>query len=181
MHDFTWFCFMESPVYQFNYICHYNLKKTNNMQEPQMNFMAMLVATLIPMIMGFIYYHPAVFGKAWMYSNGFTKETIGSGPKPILYLLALFVSFFLTMFFWGWVTGAGGQDQMQVVDPKDGHSYVTFQHGVAHGLIFGITVLLPIFTTMAIFEKRKFSWAFVNWGYWTITSILMCGILSAWR
>ena len=70
---------------------------------------------------------------------------------------------------------------MQVVDPKDGHSFVTFQHGVAHGIIFSITVLIPIFTTMAIFEKRKFSWAFVNWGYWAITAILMCGILSAWR
>jgi hypothetical protein len=42
-------------------------------------------------------------------------------------------------------------------------------------------VLLPIFVTMAIFEKRSWSWAFVNWGYWALTVILMAGILSAWR
>ena len=151
------------------------------MQEPQMNFIAILISTLIPMIMGFIYYNPAVFGKAWMNANGFTKEGMGNGPKPAFYLLALVASFFLTMFFWGWVTGAGGVDQMQVVDPNDGHSFVTFKHGVVHGIIFSLTVMFPIFATMAIFEKRKFSWAFVNWGYWAITAILMCGILSAWR
>ena len=151
------------------------------MQEPQMNFMAILVATLIPMIMGFLYYNPAVFGKAWMNANGFTKEGMGKGPHPAMYLLALVVSFLLTMFLWGWVTGNGGVEQSQVVDPKDGHSFVTFKHGVVHGILFSITVLLPIFTTMAIFEKRKFSWGFINWGYWTISAILMCGILSAWR
>ena len=150
------------------------------MQEPHMNFAAILVATIIPMLIGFIYYHPAILGKVWMNANGFKMEEMKQ-PKPVLYLLALGVSFFLSMFFWAWVTGAGGEDQAQVVDPKDGHSFVTFQHGVVHGIIFGITVLLPIFTTMSIFEKRKFSWGFVNWGYWVITSILMCGILSAWR
>ncbi len=151
------------------------------MDQPQMNFAAIAVSTIIPMLMGFIYYNPALFGNAWMKANGFTKESLGNGPKPVLYLLAMGVSFLLTMFFWSWVTGAGGVDKMQVVDPVDGHSYVTFKHGVAHGIIFGITVLLPIFATMAIFEKRKFSWAFINWGYWTITAILMCGVLSAWR
>ena len=151
------------------------------MQEPQMNFMAILVAAIIPMIMGFLYYHPAVFGKAWMNANGFTKEGMGNGPKPAFYLLALVLSFFLAMWMWAWTTGVGGVEQMQVKDPVDGHSYVTFKHGLAHGLIFGLFIMLPVFGTMAIFEKRKFSWAFVNWGYWTITAILMCGILSAWR
>ena len=85
------------------------------------------------------------------------------------------------MFFWAWVTGVGGQEQGQVTDPKDGHSFVTFGHGAAHGLIFALTIALPILTTMAIFERRKFSWGIVNWGYWAVTGILMCGILSAWR
>ena len=151
------------------------------MQEPQMNFPAILVATLIPMVMGFIYYNPVLLGKAWMKANGFSLEDAGKAPKPVFYLVALAVSFLFSMFLWSNVTGSGGVDQMQVTDPKDGHSYVTFGHGVAHGIIFGITVLLPIFSTMAIFEKRKFSWAFINWGYWTLTSILMCGLLSAWR
>jgi len=147
----------------------------------QMNYLSLAIATLIPMVMGFIYYQPAVLGTVWMKANGFTRESMGKGPKPILYLLCLVMSFLLANFFWAWVTGAGGQEQSQVVDPKDGHSYVTFKHGVAHGLIFTITVLTPIFTTMAIFEKKNWKWALVNIGYWAITAILMCGVLSAWR
>jgi hypothetical protein len=149
--------------------------------EPQMNFMAIVCAALIPMIMGFLYYHPAVMGNAWMKANDLTMEKIGKGPKPVLYLLALVFSFMLAFFFWGWTTGAGGLEQMQVVDPVDGHSYVTFKHGAFHGVVFSIMVILPIFATMKIFEMRKWSWVFVNWGYWSITAILMNGLLSAWR
>lgn len=149
--------------------------------ESHMNFMAIGVSTLIPMIVGFIYYNPMTMGNVWMKANGFTKESVGKGPKPIMFLLTLVTSYFLTMFFWVWVTGNGGQETSQVTDPKDGHSYVTFQHGLAHGIIFTITVLIPIFVSMAIFEKRRWQWSLVNIGYWSVTSILMCGILSAWR
>jgi hypothetical protein len=145
-----------------------------------MNFLAIVVAAIMPMVMGFIYYHPKIMGSAWMSANGFTRETT-KPPHPAFYILALVCSFLLAFFLWAWVTGAGGVDQLQVKDPVDGHSYVTFKHGVAHGLIFTITVLFPIFTTMKIFEMRSWKWAFVNIGYWAITVILMCGILSAWR
>lgn len=149
--------------------------------EPKLNIMALISAALVPMIMGFIYYHPSLMGNTWMRANGFTKESIGKGPKPSMYLLALVVSFMLTFFMWGWTTGGGGVDSFQVKDPIDGHSYETFQHGVFHGVAFSIMVLLPIFVTMKIFEMRSWPWAFVNWGYWSITVILMNGILSAWR
>jgi hypothetical protein len=149
--------------------------------EPHINFIALICAGIMPMLMGFIYYHPKVMGNSWMKANGFTLEIIGKGPKPVLYLLALVCSFLLAFFLWGWTTGAGGVDTFQVTDPVDGHSYVTFQHGVFHGVAFTLMVLLPIFVTMKIFEMRKWSWAFVNIGYWGITIILMCGILSAWR
>jgi hypothetical protein len=149
--------------------------------QPHINFMALICAALIPMIMGFIYYQPAVMGNAWMKANGFSKEGMGSGPKPVMYVLALIMSFMLAFFMWGWVTGGGGVDTFQVTDPVDGHSYVTFQHGVFHGVAFSIMVLLPVFVTMKIFEKRSWAWAFVNLGYWSITVILMNGILSVWR
>ncbi|MFI5219829.1 MAG: DUF1761 domain-containing protein [Bacteroidia bacterium] len=149
--------------------------------EPHLNFMALICAALVPLFMGFIYYRPSVMGNAWMKANGFTKESMDTGHKPAVYLLALVASFMLAFFMWGWVTGAGGIDTFQVTDPVDGHSYVTFSHGVFHGIAFSVLVLLPVFVTMKIFEKRSWPWAFVNWGYWSITVILMNGILSAWR
>lgn len=149
--------------------------------EPNMNILSLVISTLTPMIMGFIYYHPKVMGNAWMKANGFTMESIGKGPKPALYILCLFTSFLLTTFFWAWVTGAGGADGGFQTTAPDGHSYVTFGHGVFHGFAFTLTVLLPIFSTMAIFVMRSRAWALINLGYWGITAMLMCGVLSAWR
>lgn len=143
--------------------------------DHKMNMLSVAVATLIPMIVGFIYYHPKVAGGLWMKANGFTLESIGKGPKPILYVGALVLAFFLALFCHGNVTGP---DQWTAAD---GHSYVTFGHGLLHGLGNTILVVLPILGTMAIFEKRNWQWLVVNCLYWLITLALMCGILSAWR
>jgi hypothetical protein len=148
--------------------------------QPQINFIAILCAALLPLVMGFLYYHPSLFGNKWMAANNFVKANM-TPPKPVMYLLAFFCSFLLAFFLWGWVTGGGGMEQSQVVDPIDGHSYVTFGHGVFHGVAFSLMVLLPVFITMKIFEARKWSWAWINIGYWSLTTILMCGLLSAWR
>ena len=150
------------------------------MPQPHINFLSLLIAAVIPMIMGFIYYSPALLGNTWMAANGFVKATM-KPPKPALYLLALLFSFMLAFFLWGWTTGGGGVDTFQVTDPLDGHSYVTFKHGAFHGVAFSIMVIFPILATMKIFEQRSWKWALVNWGYWSITIILMCGVLSAWR
>ncbi|MEP7322947.1 MAG: DUF1761 domain-containing protein [Saprospiraceae bacterium] len=143
--------------------------------EPQINFLAIAVATLIPMIVGFLYYHPKTVGKAWMEANGFTMEMVGNGPKPILYLACLALSFLLAMFVSYNVTGPG-QDAA-----PDGHSFVTFQHGLFHGVEIALMVVAPVLGTMGIFEKKSMKWFWVNIGYWLITLCLMAGILSAWR
>ena len=139
------------------------------------NWMAIGLAALVPMIIGFVYYHPKVLGGIWMRANGFTLESIGNGPKPVMFVVALVLSFLLS--FWLMLNTTGpGQD----VAP-DGHSYVTFGHGVAHGVLVSLTVLLPVLGTQSIFEKRGWSWVFVNLGYWLVTLSVMGGILSAWR
>ena len=145
-----------------------------------MNIFAIIAATLTPMVMGFIYYNPSLMGGAWMRANGFSKENM-KAPQPILYLLALLMSFFLSFFLWAWTTGAGGTDGGLQTTAPDGHSYVTFGHGAVHGILFSVMVLMPIFVTMKVFEQRKWAWAFVNIGYWALTATIMCGILSAWR
>lgn len=143
--------------------------------EPNPNMLSVAIAALVPMIMGFIYYHPKVMGSAWMKANGFTAESMGTGPKPVWYLVAFIFSFMLALKLCLDVTAPG-----QEVAP-DGHSYVTFQHGIAHGIFNTILIILPILGTLCIFERRTWSWVFVNVGYWGITLMIMQGILSAWR
>jgi hypothetical protein len=148
--------------------------------ETHFNMLSFIIAGLTPTVVGFLYYHPKLMGSSWMKANGFTPESMGQAPKPIYYIVSLVASFLFAFFLWGWTTGAGGADHFQVADVS-GKSHVTFAHGAFHGTALSLLVFLPLFVTMAIFEKRTWSWAFINLGYWAICSILMCGVLSAWR
>lgn len=145
------------------------------MEDMHVNWMAVIVSAIVPMVMGFIYYHPKVLGGAWMRANGITMETAGQPPKPAMYLVALVLSFMLSVWMMLNTTGPGQQTA------EDGHSYITFGHGIAHGVLVSLTVLLPVLGTLSIFEKRGWSWVFVNLGYWLVTLSVMGGILSAWR
>ena len=54
------------------------------------------VAALVPMVMGFIWYNPKVFGTAWMQASGLTQETAMKGfNMPLVMGISLFVSFLL--------------------------------------------------------------------------------------
>ena len=146
--------------------------------DAQLNWYAMLVATLMPMLIGFIYYHPKVLGGVWMRANGFTLESVGDGPKPIMFLVCLVLSFLLT--FWC---------RMQFADPHqtsidfDGNpkDWVTFQHGIVHGVFYGLLFVIPVLGTQSIFEKRPLSWVLVNAGYWILTLSAICAIVCGWR
>ncbi len=142
------------------------------------NWLAIGVATLIPMVVGFVYYHPKVLGGIWMRANGFTLESVGNGPKPIMYLVCLGMSFLLA--FWCCVQFLDPHQTNIDFDgnPKD---WKTFRHGVVHGISYGLFFVFPVLGTLSIFEKKPFSWVLVNTGYWLITLCVMCGIVSAWR
>lgn len=146
--------------------------------EMQFNWLAIIVAGLMPMVIGFIYYHPKVLGGVWMRANGFTEESMGQGPKPILYLVATVLSLMLAV----WCRLQFFDVHQTSMDFEGNpHDYVTFGHGLAHGLIYGLMVILPVFGTNAIFERRSLSYVLVNVGYWTITLMAVCAIVCGWR
>jgi hypothetical protein len=39
---------------------------------------------------------------------------------------------------------------------KYGNNFRTFKHGTLHGTMIGVFLILPIFVTNALFEKKKF-------------------------
>ena len=43
------------------------------------NFIAVLIAAVVPMVMGFIWYNPKVFGTIWMKETVLTQEEIQKG------------------------------------------------------------------------------------------------------
>jgi len=139
------------------------------------NWAAFAVAVVAQMLVGYIWFHPAVMGKMWAKVNGLDinnmKPTNAGMTYGLTILLTVIFTFWLTMN----VTGPG-QDTA-----PDGHSYHTFQHGLAHAALLSIMIMLPVFGTPALFEKRGIGWVIVHVGYWFFRMAVAAGILSVWR
>ena len=52
------------------------------------NFPIVLLAALVPMIIGFIWYNPKVFVKAWMEASGMTDEKVKGGNMALIFGLS---------------------------------------------------------------------------------------------
>ncbi len=135
---------------------------------PSPNWIAVIIAALIPMIVGFIFYHKAVFGKAWMNSLGFKEEDLKGGNMAVIMGVSLLMSFMMSMFMLMNVDGPGQEGQ-----------YDTFKHGVVHGIIVAIMIAVPVLVTNGLFERKNFKNLAINALYWIITFALMGGVLDA--
>lgn len=59
------------------------------------NFIAILVAALVPIVMRFIWYNPIIFGNAWMREAEKTEEKKKSANMPAILILSFFFNLFL--------------------------------------------------------------------------------------
>lgn len=158
------------------------------------NFVIILLAALVPTIVGFIWYHPKVLGTVWMNATGLTEEKLKAGNMIVIFVVSLILSVFLAFSIqfmvihqWGVFstlatpenTGPTSELGMVYTDfmAKYGTNFRTFKHGVFHGVLAGITVVLPILGTNALFERKGFKYIAVNVGYWMITMGIMGGII----
>ena len=73
----------------------------------ELNIWAIIVASVLNMVIGFIWYSMALFGKPWMAALGFKVEDLN--PKPyiyiVAYLLGLLIAFLLALFLQGTDSG----------------------------------------------------------------------------
>lgn len=156
------------------------------------------MAALVPTLIGFIWYHPKVFGTAWMASAGLTQETAMKGfNMPLVMGLSLVFSFMLAFsmapivihqfgFFSMMMDPDGIKQLMDPSAPMYGHaralfdssrdSFHTFRHGAFHGTILGIFTILPVIATSAMFERKGFKYIMINASYW-ITCLAIMGAI----
>ncbi|QMU63294.1 MAG: DUF1761 family protein [Flavobacteriaceae bacterium] len=162
------------------------------------NYLILALAALVPLVMGFIWYGPMLFQKAWMKQMGFTEESLKGGNMAFIFILSYVFSFMLAMLLqlsvihqtgvFSTLTGEPGfmdktgevytyfQDFMATY----GDRFRTFKHGALHGALTGIFLILPVLATQAMFERKTAKYVLINVGYWTITLAIMGGILCQW-
>jgi len=161
----------------------------------EFNFLITAVAAIIPMILGFIWYNPKVFGRTWMNACGFTEEDLKGGNMALIFILAYVFSFFLAFIlntfvihqfgFFSSIMGESGWNEAgsdtykyaEEYMAKFGTSHRTFGHGALHGTMIGLMVVLPVLGTNALFERKGFKYIIVNVGYWIVCLALMGGVI----
>jgi len=134
----------------------------------KINWVSMILATLTPMVIGFIYYQKGLFGKAWAQTISMPKAQRTKFHPIVGFSISFIVCFLLSYFLLNFCNGAG---QEGVFD--------TFQHGAIHGVVLSVFVIIPISITGVLYNERSWSNMLINAGYWLISLPLMGGILDA--
>lgn len=161
----------------------------------EFNFLTTAVAALMPLVMGFIWYGPMLFQKAWMKEMGFTEESLKGGKMALIFGLSYVLSFLMAFVLQTLVIHQFGAQSVLMGEPgfaegtgeaftyfQDfmvtyGDRFRTFGHGALHGTMIGLLIGLPIMGTNAMFERKSLKYVLINAGYWTVTLALMGGIL----
>jgi len=155
------------------------------------NWIAILLAALSTLIIGFIWYNPKVFGNAWLKEIGMKQEEMKDANMfkmlagTFIYaLLIAFIIQFLVIHQLG-AYGMIGADPT-VAKPSFaafmadyGTAFRTFKQGALHGFMSGLFLALPLIGTGAMYEKRSFKYVLIAGGYWVICFTIMGGIICA--
>lgn len=160
-----------------------------------MNALVIFGAALVPLVIGFIWYHPKVFGTAWMKASGIDPNT-GAKPNMLVvfalsYLFSLMLAFFMPtmvihqMHFSSLmaneadvnVEGSAAFNTMKDFMTTYGDRFRTFKHGALHGAIAAIFFVLPVIGINGLFERRSGKYIFIHVGYFFVTLALVGGIV----
>ena len=160
----------------------------------EINFIALLLAAIVTLVVGFIWYNPKVFGTIWMKENNLTIEQLRTGNMLKIFGFTYIFSVMITMTLMsltihqsgavGMVGGppliASAKPSFQAFMADYGMVYRTFKHGALHGFISGLFFALPVIGINGLFERKSWKYIFVHAGYWIVTLTLMGGIICAY-
>jgi len=145
---------------------------------PELNYIAIIVAALVPNILGAIYYGP-LLGEKWLSSLNYTSEDLKGRNEPLIYGSALLLSFIVS-FFLKFLIESLHKDVGQTGDLVFA-SFHTFPHGALHGAGLAIGLVIPIIICLGLFQKTKSSNIVINCIFWLLCFSIMGGILDAWN
>jgi Protein of unknown function (DUF1761) len=170
------FLSLRSVKIRIRYAAPYLPTSAIQQEEPFMhmhnlNLLAILVAAISTMLVGFIWYSPILFAKPWMREMGYDpndkasaeKMRKSAGPAYFGSLIASLVSAFVLALF---------LHEMHV-------------QSLEIGLLVGSHVWLGFVATVqltsALFTKQSMKLFAINTGYQLVCYLVMSAILTVWR
>ena len=129
------------------------------------NYLTVVVAAVVALVIGFIWYSPCVFGNRWMAYLGTTQAQLGN-PGPAGMLVGVVASLLNAWVLALLALNLGGKS---VTD------------GVLLGVLAWLGFMATITAAQISFEKK-------SWGLWVLNNahnllvqVIMAAIVTAWR
>ncbi len=127
------------------------------------NWLAVIVAAVSSMAIGFVWYHPKVFGTAWMKGAGMTMDDTKKGNMALIFGLAFVMALVISAFLSTWV--------------HEDENLPEFLHGAFHGFMLSVFIAIPWGVTHALYEQRSFKYILINALYIAVAMSVIGGIL----
>lgn len=160
----------------------------------EISFISPVVAAFGTLLVGFVWYHPKVFGTIWMKEIKLTEDEMQKssmfklfGLTFIFSILIAMVMQMLTIHQIGAIGMVGGPDKLAEAKPSFaafmadyGTAFRTAKHGALHGFMTGLFFVFPIIAIDSLFEKKSWKYIFIQTGYWVVSLALIGAVVCAW-
>ncbi len=141
------------------------------MQIHHINLLAVLVAAVSTMVLGFLWYSPVLFAKPWMREMGYdpndkakTEEMKKSaGPAYAGSFVASLISAFILALFLHWMRAE------------------SLHAGLNAGFHVWLGFVATVQFTSALFTKQSIKLFSINTGYQLVCYLAMSAILTSWN
>jgi len=127
------------------------------------NWLAVLVSTIIYFMLGALWYSPALFANSWMKLRKISEEEIGD-PNPIIFLYSFILQFIAVASLALFMTAMG---------------IVLAKHGAIVGFGAGAGILFTLAGTTGIFSETPFRLHLIDNGYHVI-GLTLAGLILGW-
>lgn len=128
------------------------------------NWLAVVVSTIIAFAIGGVWYSKALFGSMWLEEVGLTEEAAKEANMPMTFG-GTFVLQFVAVTAVALVVGSNG----------------TWLSGLQTGLLIGVFWIATAYGITYLFEQRSLRLFFINAGYNVILFALVGTLIGYWR
>jgi hypothetical protein len=133
------------------------------MQDVDLNWVAIIVAAIIPMVLGALWYSPILFADPWMRAVGRTREELGDASLGyLLSAIAALVSAYVLARIVKWA---------EVDD---------LWNGALLGVFVWAGFVATVLAVTTFFAGRPRTLWLINAGYQLVALVLMGALLGAW-
>lgn len=137
--------------------------------EIEVNWLAILVAAVVSMVVGFLWYSPVLFAKPWMKLSGMTKDKIAKSDMAKTYGIS-FVVAIVTAFVLSHVISLS----------MNFFHYSGLSTGLNSAFWMWFGFVMPVQLTSSLFDGRSFNLFLINTGYQLASLLAMGLVIGLW-